>query len=93
MTKKDKDYLKSSKYRGCEKTKGIQVLNLGREFDIYAKHYGDRNQQRYDNRPLSITNKYKKFLTLPKRYESKILALEDSKYLSNITFEELINAL
>jgi len=99
------DYLKSE-YQGCERTKGMQVLNLGREFEMQSMKETETIKG-YTDRLLSIANKVrllgKDFLderivqkilvTVPKKYESKISALEESKDLSTITLGELINAL
>jgi hypothetical protein len=35
----------------------------------------------------------KKLVTMPEKYESKISLLEESKYLTNISLGELVNAL
>ena len=99
------DYLKSE-YQGCERTKGMQVLKLGKEFEMQSMKETETIKG-YTDRLLSIANKVrllgKDFLderivqkilvTVPKKYESKISALEESKDLSTITLGELINAL
>ena len=103
--KKFWDYLKSE-YQGCERTKGMQVLNLGREFKMKSMKETEAIKG-YTNRLLGIANRVKLLgkdfphervvqkilVTVPEKYESKTSALEESKYLSTITLGELINAL
>lgn len=99
------EYLKAE-YQGSERTKGMQVLNLGREFEMQnmkdnetIKGYADRllsiaNKVRLLGRDFSDERIVQKILvTIPEKYESKISALEESKDLSTITLGELINAL
>ncbi|KHN17343.1 hypothetical protein glysoja_038997, partial [Glycine soja] len=98
-------YLRSE-YQGCERTKGMQVLNLGREFEMQSMKETEKIKG-YTDRLLGIANRVrllgkdfpderivqKILVTIPEKYESKISALEESKDLSTITLGELINAL
>ncbi|XP_028215164.1 arf-GAP with coiled-coil, ANK repeat and PH domain-containing protein 2-like [Glycine soja] len=95
-----------NEYQGCERTKGMQVLNLGREFEMQSMKETETIKG-YADRLLCITNRVrllgkdfpderivqKILVTIPEKYESKISALEESKDLSTITLGELINAL
>ncbi|XP_020237844.1 uncharacterized protein LOC109817061 [Cajanus cajan] len=99
------NYLKSE-YQGSEQTKGMKALNLAREFEMQSMKETETIKS-YANKLLSIANKVrllgkdfsderivqKILVTVPEKYESKILALEESKDLSNITLGELVNAL
>ncbi|XP_006591624.1 uncharacterized protein [Glycine max] len=74
-----------SKYQGCERTKGMQVLNLGREFDMQSMKETETIKG-YADRLLGIANRVRLFgkdfpgerivqkilVTIPKKYESKI---------------------
>ena len=99
------DYVRSE-YQGCERTKDMQVLNLGREFEMQSmketetiKGYADRllgiaNRVRLLGKDFPDERIVQKILvTIPEKYESKISAMEESKDLSTITLGELINAL
>jgi hypothetical protein len=99
------DYLKKE-YQGNERTKNMQVLNLIREFEM-QKMKESENIKDYADRLLSIINKVrflgkeffndiivqKILVTMPKKYESKISSLEESKDLTSISLGELTNAL
>jgi hypothetical protein len=99
------DYLKKE-YQGNERTKNMQVLNLIREFEM-QKMKETENIKDYADRLLSIINKVrflgkeffndrivqKILVTMPKKYESKISSLEESKDLTSISLGELTNAL
>ncbi|XP_006603455.1 uncharacterized protein LOC114397222 [Glycine soja] len=78
------DYLRSE-YQGCERTKGLQVLNLGREFEMQSmkvtetiKGYADQllgiaNRVRLLGKDFPDERIVQKILvTIPKKYESKI---------------------
>lgn len=54
-TKEIWDYLKSQ-YKGCERTKAIQVLNLGRKFEMQSMKE-TTTIKGYVDRLLSIANK------------------------------------
>ena len=99
------DYLQSE-YQGCERTKGMQVLNLAKEFKIQSMKQ-TKTIKGYVDRLLSISNKeqllgkdfpnermvQKILVNVPEKYESNISILEESKDLSAITLGELINSL
>ena len=84
----------------------MQILNLKKEFEI-QKMKEFESVKEYGNKLMSIVNQIKLLsedfptqrivekllISLPKRYESKISSLEDSKVLSKISFAKLINAL
>ncbi|XP_022747969.1 uncharacterized protein LOC111297556 [Durio zibethinus] len=74
------DYLKNE-YEGDERIKGMQVINLIREFELQGmkdsetiKDYSDR-------------------LLIPERYEATITVLENTNNLSKISLTELLNTL
>ena len=84
----------------------MQILNLKKEFEIQkmresesVKEYGSKlmtivNQIKLLGEDFPIQRIVEKLLVrLLERYEYKISSLEDSKYLSKISFAELINAL
>ena len=99
------DYLKKE-YRGNERTKNMQVLNLIREFEMLKMKETETIKDNSD-KLLGIVNKVrllgkdfsderivqKILVTLPEKYESKISSLEESKDLSSISLAELVNAL
>ncbi|XP_027362761.1 uncharacterized protein LOC113870365 [Abrus precatorius] len=99
------DYLKKQ-YSGCERTKGMQVLNLAREFEMQSMKETETIKN-YVDRLMNIANKVqllgkdfpdekivqKIMVTVPEKYESKISTLEESKDMSTITLGELVNAL
>ena len=99
------DYLKLE-YQGSDRTKGMKVLNLAREFEMQSMKETETIKS-YADKLLSIANKVcllskdfpnerivqKLLVNIPEKYESKISALEESKDLSNITLGELVNAL
>ncbi|CAJ2664799.1 unnamed protein product [Trifolium pratense] len=99
------DFLKQE-YEGNEKIKGMQVLNLIREFEMQRmkesetiKEYSDKllsivNNVRLLGTEFSDTRIVQKILvTVPERFESTISSLENSKDLSTITLSELVYAL
>ncbi|GAU40892.1 hypothetical protein TSUD_296970 [Trifolium subterraneum] len=99
------DFLKQE-YEGNEKIKGMQVLNLIREFEMQQMKESETMKE-YSDKLLSIVNNVrllgtefsdtrivqKILVTVPERFESTILSLENSKDLSNITLSELVYAL
>ena len=99
------EYLKKE-YQGNERTKNMQVLNLISEFDMQRMKESESIKEYFD-KLLSIVNKVrlhgneffdervvqKILVSLPKKYESKMSLLENSKDLSSISMVELINAL
>ena len=99
------DYLKEE-YAGDERIRGMQVLNLMREFELQKiKESGTIKE--YSDRLLSIANKVrllgtqfadskiveKILVTEPKRYEALINTLENTKDLSKITLAAMLHAL
>ncbi|CAJ2639700.1 unnamed protein product [Trifolium pratense] len=99
------DYLKEE-YAGDERTRGMQVLNLMREFEL-QKMKESETVKDYSDRLLSIANKVrllgtqfadsriveKILVTVPERYEASITALENTKDLSTITLAAVLHAL
>ncbi|KAG6537779.1 hypothetical protein ZIOFF_002876 [Zingiber officinale] len=99
------DYLKS-KYEGDERIRGMQVLNLIRDFEMQKmkktetiKEYVDRllaiaNRVRLLGSSLTDSRIVEKILvTLPERFEATITTFENTKDLTRITLAELLNAL
>jgi len=94
------DYLKEE-YSGDERIKGMQVLNLIREFEL-QKMKESETVKKYSDRLLNIANKVrllgstfsdsriveKILVTVPQRYEATITTLENTKDLT-----ELLNSL
>uniref|UniRef100_M1B1W5 Retrovirus-related Pol polyprotein from transposon TNT 1-94-like beta-barrel domain-containing protein n=1 Tax=Solanum tuberosum TaxID=4113 RepID=M1B1W5_SOLTU len=99
------DYLKVE-YEGDEMIRGMQVLNLIRDFEI-QKMKETETIKDYSERLLNIANRVrllgsvlndsriveKILVTVPERFEATINTLENTKDLSKITFAELLNAL
>ncbi|KAF2295071.1 hypothetical protein GH714_031340 [Hevea brasiliensis] len=99
------NYLKKE-YEGNEKIKGMQVLNLVREFEIQKMKESETIKE-YSDRLLNIVNKVRLFgtefadtrivqkilVTVPERFEATISSLENTKDLSKIGLAELIHAL
>ena len=104
-TKEAWDKLKLE-YQGSDKTKQMQVLNLKKNFEFLTMQE-DETITKYSARIALIVNKIrslceefldariveKVLVTLPKRFESKISSLEESRDLSQISLVELMNAL
>ncbi|XP_060190751.1 uncharacterized protein LOC132620041 [Lycium barbarum] len=99
------DYLKAE-YEKDDRIKGMQVLNLIRDFEL-QKMKESEAIKKYSDRLMNITNRVRllgsefkdsriieKFLvTGPKRIEATITTLENTKDLSKITLAELLNSL
>lgn len=99
------DYLKKE-YEGDERIKGMQVLNLIREFELQRMKDSETIQD-YSDKLLNIANSVRllgsKFsdsrivekilVTVPERYEATITTLENTKDFSKISLAELLNAL
>jgi len=99
------DYLKEE-YAGDERIRGMQVLNLMREFEMQRMKDSETIKE-YSDRLLSIANKVrllgieftdsriveKILVTMPKRYEALITTLENTKDLSKITLARVLHAL
>ena len=93
-------------YEGGKRIRGIQVLNLMREFEL-QKMKESETIKGYSNRLLNITNKVrllgttfvdsiiidKILVTVPKRNEASINTLENTKDLSMISLANVILAL
>ena len=93
-------------YEGNERVKGMQVLNLIREFEMQRMKELETIKD-YSNRLLSIVNKVRLlgtdfsdsrivqefFTTVPEKFETIISSLENSKDVSSITLVELLNTL
>ena len=99
------DYLKSE-YVGDERIRGMQVLNLIRDFEL-QKMKETESIKEYSDRLLNIANRVKLLgstlldsriiekilVTVPERFEATITTLENTKDLSKITLAELLSAL
>ena len=99
------DYFKEE-YARDKMIKGMQVLNLIREFEL-QKIKEFETIKDYSDRLLSIANKVrllgsklndsriveKILVTVPERYEAIVTILENTKDLSKISLTELLNSL
>ncbi|XP_073314961.1 uncharacterized protein [Primulina huaijiensis] len=99
------DYLKGE-YAGDERIKGMQVLNLIREFEL-QRMKDSKTIKDYSNKLLNIANKVrllrseftdtriveKILVIVPERYEATVTTLENTKDLTKISLAELLNAL
>ncbi|CAJ2637463.1 unnamed protein product [Trifolium pratense] len=99
------DYLKEE-YKGDERIRSMQVMNLLREFKL-QRMKEDETIKTYADKLLGIANKVrllgtqfsdsriveKLLVTVPERYEASIAALENTKDLSKITLPEVLHAL
>ena len=93
-------------FEGDERIKGMQILNLIREFELQKMKDSDIVKE-YSDRLINIANKvrllgsefpnsrlvHKILVTVPERFEATISSLENTKDLSNISLAELLNAL
>lgn len=84
----------------------MQVIDLIREFKLQRMKYSDTLKE-YFKKLLNIANKVrilgssftyariveKNFVTVPKKYESTITTLENTKDHSTISLAELLNVL
>ncbi|KAL8096063.1 hypothetical protein AgCh_037136 [Apium graveolens] len=99
------DFLKSE-YKGNDRIRGMQVLNLIRNFELQKmketetiKEYADRllnigNQVSLLGSSIADSRIVEKILvTVPERFEATITTLENTKDLSKITLTELLSAL
>jgi hypothetical protein len=99
------DYLKEE-YAGDERIRGMQVLNLIRDFELQKMKESETIKE-YSDRLLGIANKIrllgsefsdsriveKILVTVPERYEATVTTLENTKDLSKISLAELLNSL
>jgi len=99
------DYLKAE-YEGDDRIKGMQVLNLIRDFELQKMKESETIKE-YSDRLMSIANRVrllgsefkdsriveKILVTVPERFEATITTLENTKDLSKITLAELLNSL
>lgn len=99
------DYFKAE-YRGDERIRGVQVLNLIRDFELLMMKELESIKE-YSDRLLNIANRVRLLgsqfadsriveeilVTVPKRFEATITTLENTKDLSKITLAKLLNAL
>ena len=95
------DYLKKE-YAGDERIKGMQILNLVREFELQRMKESESIKE-YTDKLFEIANRVrllgseftdsriveKILVTVPERYEATITALENAKDLLRISLEEL----
>ena len=99
------EYLKKE-YAGDERIRGMQVLNLMREFELQKMKESETIKE-YSDKLLGIVNKVrllgtnfldcriieKILVTVPERYEASITTLENTKDLSKITLAKVLHAL
>jgi len=99
------DYLKKD-LAGDERIRGMQSLNLIREFEL-QRMKDSKTIKEYSDKLLGIVNKVRLLgtyfsdsrivenilVTVPESYEASIITLENTKDLSKITLVELLNAL
>ncbi|XP_075518328.1 uncharacterized protein LOC142552522 [Primulina tabacum] len=99
------DYLKIE-YKGDERIRGMQVLDLVRDFELQKMKETEIIKE-YSDKPLNIANRVKllgssledsriveKILVIvPERFEATITTLENTKDLSKIALVELLSAL
>jgi hypothetical protein len=99
------DYLKKD-LAGDERIRGMQSLNLIREFELQRMKDSETIKE-YSDKLLGIVNKVRLLgtyfsdsrivenilVTVPESYEASIITLENTKDLSKITLVELLNAL
>ena len=93
-------------YEGDERIKGMQAMNLVREFEMQKMKESETIKE-YANRLLNIANKVrllgsdfsdsrivqKILVTAPEKFEASITSLENTKDLSKITLAELVSAM
>ncbi|XP_031259421.1 uncharacterized protein LOC116117552 [Pistacia vera] len=93
-------------YTGSDTTRGMQVLNLRREFELLRMQETEKVRE-YVDRLMSVVNKIrllgveltdrriveKVLLSLPERLGAKISSVGDSKDLTQITLTELVYSL
>ncbi|KAA3484560.1 Retrovirus-related Pol polyprotein from transposon TNT 1-94 [Gossypium australe] len=93
-------------HSGDERIRGMQVLNLVHDFELQKLKESEIIKE-YSERLLNIANKIrllgsslvdsriveKILVTLPKRFEATITALENTKDMSKITLAELLSSL
>jgi hypothetical protein len=99
------NFLKNE-YEGDERIRGMQALNLIREFEMQKMKESETIKE-YANKLISIANKVrllgsefsdsrivqKILVTVPERFEATITSLENTKDLSKLTLAELVNAM
>lgn len=99
------DYLRAE-YEGDDRIKGMQVLNLIRDFELQKMKESETIKE-YSERLMNIANRVrllgssfndsriveKILVTVPERFEATITTLENTKDLSKITLVELLNSL
>ncbi|CAL5436624.1 unnamed protein product [Camellia sinensis] len=104
-TKEIWDFLKQE-YEGNARIKGMQVLNLIREFEMQKMKKLETIKE-YSERLFGIVNKVrllgtdfsnsrivqKNLVIIPEKFEATISSLENSKDMSSITLAELLNTL
>ncbi|XP_049405179.1 uncharacterized protein LOC125868600 [Solanum stenotomum] len=97
-------YLKAE-YEGDERIRGMQLLNLLREFELQRMKESETINE-YSDRRLNIVNRVrlldstfndsriveKILVTVPKKFEATVTTLENTKDLSKITLAELLSA-
>ncbi|XP_047260814.1 uncharacterized protein LOC124894104 [Capsicum annuum] len=94
----------NTEYEGDERIRGMQVLNLVREFEL-QKIKKSETIKEYSDRLLNLANRIrllgsafndsriveKILVTAPERFEATITTLENTKDLSKITLVELLS--
>ncbi|GMP99422.1 hypothetical protein CsSME_00046893 [Camellia sinensis var. sinensis] len=90
-TKEIWDFLKQE-YEGNARIKGMQVLNLIREFEMQKMKKLETIKE-YSERLFGIVNKVRLLVIIPEKFEATISSLENSKDMPSITLAELLNTL
>jgi predicted aspartyl protease len=99
------NFLKTE-YEGDERIRGMQALNLIREFEMQKMKESETIKE-YANKLISIANKVrllgselsdsrivqKILVTVPERFEATITSLENTKDMLKLTVAELVNAM
>ncbi|XP_044467750.1 uncharacterized protein LOC123197492 [Mangifera indica] len=79
------------KYDGNERIKGMQVQNMIWEFEMQRMKELETINEYFDILFNNVNRKI--FVVDPEKFKATIFSLENSKDLSSITLEELLNAL
>lgn len=93
-------------YQGVEKVVTVKLQTLRRKFDCFVMKDSE-SMHEYFNRVMEVVNQMRKYgerlsdqkvvekilRSLPKKYESAVAAIEESKNLSTLTIDELMGSL
>eukprot|EP00257_Ricinus_communis_P015262 XP_015573141.1 uncharacterized protein LOC107261054 [Ricinus communis] len=101
----DHDYLKES-FEGTNRVKAVKLLTLKREFEL-LKMKDDELVKDYSSRMMDLVNQIRLYgealpdqrvvekimVSVPRKFEAKILAIEESCDLQRLTVAELTSKL